>query len=100
MRMRRLVTGSESEAVGGAMDGECEHHGRGNFAEAMTGGFVEMAGGTSGTDVIDVFRNDEKKEITRLQCYKNAPPFECLKSFRDDRERCHTQKRACSQADE
>jgi hypothetical protein len=59
-----------------------------------------MTGSACGTDVIDVFRNDEKKEIARCQRNENTPPLKICEAFRHNRERRRAEEGTGSKADE
>jgi hypothetical protein len=96
----RFVAGRERQAVGCAMDGQRDHHCGGEFAEAVAGSFVKVAGRACRTDVIDIFRNDEKKEIARGQRDENAPPLESCEAFRHNCKCRDAKQRAGSKADQ
>src|SRR5437660_33224 len=96
----RLVARGQREPIGSAVDRQRDHHGSGKFAETVARGFIKMAGSTSRADVINVFRNDQKKKITRAKREKSFPPREICKALRHDREYCHTEQRSCAETDE
>jgi len=79
-----FMAGGEGQAVGGAMDGEGDHHGGGDFAEPMAGGLVEMAGGTGGADMKQIFRNEREDRVTAAQGQEQAPPPERFKTLGQD----------------
>ena len=68
-----LVAGSDGQSVSNTMNAERDHHTGSDFAKAMGGGFIEMAGGTRRTDVENVFGHEEEKEVAGRQGEQQGP---------------------------
>jgi len=82
----RLMSGGDGNAVGGTMNGEGDHHSAGDFTVAMRGGFVEVAGGAGGTNVINVF-SDQRKTTYPEPTPEEGPTNEAHAWFREQWQR-------------
>jgi len=69
-----FVSGRQSQPVHNAMDGQRQHHGRGEFGQTMRGGLVKMAGRACRTDMVNIFGDECEKEIARSPASRNCHP--------------------------
>ena len=74
LRAVSFVPGRQGHTIGGAMDGQSQHHRRGDLTEAMRRCLVEMGRGACRTDVIDIRGNESEKGIARAQRQNHRPP--------------------------
>ena len=95
-----LVACRQGDAIGGAMNGQRQHHGTGNLAEMMRGGFVEMAGGAGRTNVVHVFADKHEDGVARSHGQQDTPPVQRHEALRQDGEEGHAQERARAKADQ
>ena len=97
---RFLAPRRHGQAVHRAVNRQRQHHGRGDLAEPVRGGFVEMAGRAGGANMKDVSADHGKEGIAGRQAQQQLPPVQPFQDFGQDGEHRHSQERSRPDADQ
>lgn len=95
-----LVTGRHGQSIDRAMNGQGEHHGRGDFTKTMGGGFIKVARRASRANVEDILADYRKKNVAGSQGQQQLPPAQVCDRFGQDGKNGHAQKRAGAEANQ
>ncbi len=100
VRRGNFRSNSQSQTVGRAVNCQRDDQRGRDFAEMSGGICVEMTGGTSGANVMDIFADEEEQRISGSRRQDDGPPITVAQAFRQNGEERHAQECAGGQTDQ
>ena len=95
-----FLSNSKRQAVRRAVDCQRDYQCRSNLTKMFGRLSIKMAGSARGTNVMNVFADEEKERISGCGRQYHRPPWAIVQAFRQNREEGHTKQCAGRETDQ